>query len=119
MSAIDIHVDKYIDKLKLKNHSGTACSLEVCVKLSETGPVARMGTNKNISLGCSEELDLNKLGIKDEVYVTPYVNVSLGDDSQGKMWFKYKNGVNLEAMYAISGVVNNTKVIFCELNASE
>ncbi len=117
-SSSDNYDDKnLINRLRLINHSGTACSLEALVKPTKTGLEVRMGGNKDISLGFKEELDLTKLAINEGSYVTAFANVTWGKDFHGNMWFKYSKEAKVEATFIITGPVDSTKVTFHELKA--
>lgn len=113
------YIDKFIDKLKLNNQSGTVCSLECYYKVGKEGDAKRVGTTDTFPVGQSKTLDLNGLSELTElaaqgheIWVTAFANVRAGKDCHSDVWLQYKRNSDLTGEYTISGVVNFTKMAF-------
>lgn len=105
-----------ISKIKLKNASGTSCSLECYYKMAQDDKPKRIGSTGHFPLGQSKTLDLKKLkDLPEGAWVTAYSNVA-GDDSQGNVWFIYGKDVETTASFEISGTAFKTKTSFTSIS---
>lgn len=109
---MDTYINRNIDKIRLKNQSGTVCSLECYYKVNKEDTPKRMAGTDKFPVGQEKTLDLNSLNIPEGALVTAFANIRSAGDSYGDVWFVYKKNINMTAEYVLSGVANATHISY-------
>lgn len=109
---MDTYFETGVNKLKMNNQSGTSCKLECYYKINKDDSPKRVGQTGGFPVGQSKTLDLAKLNIPANAWVTAYANVAIVDDSYGDCWFRYIHDKETTAEFMLSGAWDSTKVTY-------
>lgn len=123
---MQLHINFFIDELKLQNKSGTICQLRCHYKVNQSGDRLRAGQSGYFATGKSETLDLNSLQelleLEEqgkEVWVTAQADIKAATDEECGLWFRFKSNSNAQAYFKVIGTSGNTDLGLFEFHQKD